>query len=143
MEIQFVLNLGNIKLPNIYNEICKINFEKDSQSSFNYLNKGSDPLYILFTSGSTGDPKGVVVSHTNLLNTIRWSKTYQKWNDDDFVGITTNFGFDISLFDLFSSLYNDVPHYIIKESKDPFNSTKEIINNKITLFFVTIFFLLC
>ena len=34
---------------------------------------GKDPAYIMFTSGSTGIPKGVLISHQSVLNFISWS----------------------------------------------------------------------
>lgn len=36
------------------------------------LPKASDPVYILFTSGSSGKPKGVLMSHSALASRIRW-----------------------------------------------------------------------
>ena len=62
-------------------------------------------VYILFTSGSTGKPKGVKLTYKNILNTIHWSSDYLLWEDNDIIGNATNFAFDISLFDIFTSLY--------------------------------------
>ena len=136
LEVDFILNLENLMLGNKYISIKETNLAINNNNfSKKRSIEDSEPLYILFTSGSTGDPKGVKVSERNLLNTMVWSHTYQKWEDNDLIGITTNFGFDISLFDLFSSLYSNIPHYIIRDPKDPFNSGREIIKNKITSIF--------
>lgn len=36
--------------------------------------KSSDLAYVIYTSGSTGHPKGVQVSHGNLLNLVQWHR---------------------------------------------------------------------
>ena len=33
-----------------------------------------DPAYIMFTSGSTGEPKGAVISHQSVINFSYWCK---------------------------------------------------------------------
>src|SRR5260370_42291343 len=44
---------------------------------------GTDPAYIMFTSGSTGFPKGSVMSHANLLNFIVCAREEFQINSED------------------------------------------------------------
>lgn len=64
-------------------------------------------LYVLFTSGSTGVPKGVMVDWGNLENTMLWGADMLDWEETDVIGCATNFFFDISMFDVFTALYFD------------------------------------
>lgn len=74
---------------------------------------GDAVAYVLFTSGSTGAPKGVMVGYANLANTIAWSRDVLPWTPDDVTGIVVNFYFDISMFDVFAGLAHDVPLAIL------------------------------
>jgi amino acid adenylation domain-containing protein len=69
-----------------------------------YANVDTDLAYILYTSGSTGAPKGVMVSHRNILNYISWAVEYLGISEDDRVLSTAPFHFDMSTFDVFSAL---------------------------------------
>ena len=83
-------------------------------------------VYVLFTSGSTGVPKGVMVGAANLANTMAWSEDVLPWRDGDVIGVAVNFFFDISMFDVFASLRFGVPLAILSKPSDLSQTADEI-----------------
>lgn len=65
---------------------------------------GEDIAYLMFTSGSTGFPKGVVINHSNILNFIEWSRACFRITPEDVLTGVNPLYFDNSVFDLYSSL---------------------------------------
>lgn len=76
----------------------------DSVPSPRYKNIDADAAYILYTSGSTGSPKGVTISHLNIINYIEWAVDYFRITSSDRVLSTAPFHFDMSTFDIFAVL---------------------------------------
>lgn len=65
----------------------------------------SDLAFILNTSGSTGVPKAVMITHQNVCSFIQWSfDQYHFYSTDRFASIAP-FHFDLSVFDIYVSLY--------------------------------------
>jgi amino acid adenylation domain-containing protein len=63
-----------------------------------------NPATIFYTSGSTGDPKGVMISHASITAFIQWARAeFQVGSKDRFISHAP-LHFDISLLDIFVAL---------------------------------------
>ena len=66
--------------------------------------KDTDPVYVLFTSGSSGIPKGVVVSHRSVIDFIDQFTEIFGITREDVLGNQAPFDFDVSVKDIYSGL---------------------------------------
>lgn len=64
----------------------------------------TDLGYLLYTSGSTGVPKGVMISHRAAFTFINWTHEYFQICEDDVVSNHAPLHFDLSIFDIFTTV---------------------------------------
>ncbi len=64
----------------------------------------TDPIYVLFTSGSTGVPKGSIVCHRSVISYAEWIKETFLVEEKSVLGSQTPFYFSMSVFDIYGSL---------------------------------------
>ena len=70
-----------------------------------YLQSSSNLAYIMYTSGSTGNPKGVMTRHFNVVRVVR-DAGYVCFKESDRVLQSSNYAFDGSVFNIYGALLN-------------------------------------
>lgn len=106
----------------------KLNFKGkvlNADDGFNYdINENSldmvrhqamdtDPLYVVFTSGSTGVPKGVVTSHKSVHDLMDAMADAFDINENDIIGNQAPFDYDGSVKDIYNTLRTGATTFII------------------------------
>ena len=79
-----------------------------------------DLAYILYTSGSTGPPKGVQLSHRNALAFVAWAVSAFDVGPDDRLSSHAPFHFDLSIFDLYAAAWAGASVVLVPRSTSKF-----------------------
>ena len=75
----------------------------DSDAPLEPAARPEDPAHILFTSGSTGVPKGVVITHASVMAFVEWGLAHFGLDATDRVSGYTPLHFDLSTYDIFGA----------------------------------------
>lgn len=138
----------NLLYPNITQTVESfINFSslssQDSidtkQETINYednklLVSANSYAYIMFTSGSTGAPKGVPITYSNLFTFLEYCQSRYEINNSDRMSHTFELTFDLSVFDVFMTLSHGAT-LVVLNPLELLSPTSIIKNKKISVWF--------
>lgn len=127
-------NITSLSISKILSNKKKINLSNKVKASL-----GKHPAYIMFTSGSTGDPKGAIISHENVLNFVKWSKKNFLIKSTDVFSQVNPLYFDNSVFDLYNSFLNGSTLVLTDglDINEPQQLLKKLKKHKCSIWFST------
>ena len=87
-----------------FSSIINTDIDKNQLACVRQKSIDSDPLYVVFTSGSTGLPKGVTATHRNVIDYINNLSTVLKIDSSSVFGIQSPFYLDACLKEIFGTI---------------------------------------
>ncbi|WP_017891418.1 amino acid adenylation domain-containing protein [Serratia sp. S4] len=77
--------------------------------------QGDETAYIIFTSGTTGNPKGVMIAHHSLLNIVLWHNQKFAMNHTSRSTLIAGIGFDVAQWEIWAALTSGGTLYLPEE----------------------------
>ena len=96
-------------------ELCDPDGEQPQTIADGTHPKAEDIAYVMYTSGSTGEPKGVAVTHRNIVKTVINNGFMDVLPTDRMLQLS-NYAFDGSTYEIFGALLNGAALVLIRKS---------------------------
>lgn len=97
----------------LYEDIIKTEIDQDKLDEIRDLSIDLDPIYVLFTSGSTGIPKGVVGHHRGVIDYIENLSEVLGFNRETVFGNQSPLYFDACMKEIYPTMKYGATTYLI------------------------------
>ena len=111
--VDMLLKLNYSGKQFIYDEICSHDIDKNMLDEVREKSIDTDPVYIVFTSGSTGIPKGVVACHRSVIDYIENLSQVLEVTEDTVFGNQAPLYVDACLKEIYTTLKCGATAYLI------------------------------
>lgn len=150
-RINFIVNDSGCKVLLIQNKFSGLNIKgvlkTDLNSSHSFspeksdpesINVSSDLAYIMYTSGTTGKPKGSLIRQYSVIRLVR-NTNYLNITPEDRILLTSAIVFDVATFEIWGALLNGAELHIAEKETilNPKALGKELSDNRITVLWLT------
>ncbi|AZK48667.1 non-ribosomal peptide synthetase [Paenibacillus lentus] len=118
--------------------LSEVQAEGESGQNLRPVAKADNLAYVMYTSGSTGQPKGVMTTHRNVVRTVV-NNGYLDITPEDRLLQLSNYAFDGSTFDIYGALIHGATLVLVsrEEMLDPSKLVHLIRKEGITVTFMT------
>lgn len=139
-KIETLILLNSIGTDNTPGDVVVLGIKQIDAATSDSLRMDivdQDLAYILYTSGSTGEPKGVMLTHRNALAFVAWAAEEFALVRSDRLSSHAPLHFDLSVFDLYAAAYAGATVVLVppKASLFPNQIVRFIQDNGITVWY--------
>lgn len=100
----------------LYDTLCASQTDEGKLAEIRRAAIDTDPLYALFTSGSTGVPKGAVINHRSVIDYAHWVAETFDITCETVFGSQTPFYFSMSVLDLYTTMHSGATFHVIPKT---------------------------
>jgi amino acid adenylation domain-containing protein len=130
--LEYAVTLAQNKIGVFNNDVIDSN---SSDENLSISQSPEDTIAIFYTSGSTGDPKGVVYNHRNVLFNILQITNSFRLCVDDHISLLASFSASVTTVDIFRALLNGATLCVYDIKRDGIVPLADwLIQHKITIY---------